>query len=175
MQTNSDDCRQVFFSGQINICLIFKVILIYFYLHDRTIRLTAWKVSVFWVFLCPYFPAFELNMERYSVSYLIQSECDKIRTRKTPNLTLITQWLLTLMKVGVNSFMMVLKLNVVNKKSMCENLTLEITWEKNCKRQDSNLTYFLHIAYLTYPALKKKLLLRTLKESLSLRTQRGPY
>ena len=33
----------------------------------------------------PYFPAFGLNMERYSVSLGIQSECGKIRTRITPN------------------------------------------------------------------------------------------
>ena len=34
----------------------------------------------------PYFPAFGLNMERYSVSLRIQFECGKIRTRKTPNM-----------------------------------------------------------------------------------------
>ena len=33
----------------------------------------------------PYFPAFELISERYSVPLCIQSECRKIRTRKTPN------------------------------------------------------------------------------------------
>ena len=33
----------------------------------------------------PYFSAFELNTERYSVSLRIQSECGKIRTRITPN------------------------------------------------------------------------------------------
>ena len=33
----------------------------------------------------PYFPAFGLNTERYSVSLRIQSECGKIRTRTTPN------------------------------------------------------------------------------------------
>ena len=33
----------------------------------------------------PDFPAFRLHMERYSVSLRIQSECGKIRTRKTPN------------------------------------------------------------------------------------------
>ena len=32
-----------------------------------------------------YFPAFGLNMERYEVLLCIQSECGKIRTRKTPN------------------------------------------------------------------------------------------
>ena len=34
------------------------------------------------VFSGPYFPAFGLNTERYSVSLRIQSECGKIRTRK---------------------------------------------------------------------------------------------
>ena len=33
----------------------------------------------------PYFPAFELNTERYFVSLSIQSECGKIRTRKIRN------------------------------------------------------------------------------------------
>ena len=32
-----------------------------------------------------YFPACELNMERYKVSIRIQSVCEKIPTRKTPN------------------------------------------------------------------------------------------
>ena len=31
----------------------------------------------------PYFPAFGLNMERYSAHHHIQSECGKIRTRIT--------------------------------------------------------------------------------------------
>ena len=34
----------------------------------------------------PHFPAFGLNMERYSVSLRIQSEFGKIRTSKTPNM-----------------------------------------------------------------------------------------
>ena len=34
----------------------------------------------------PYFPAFGLNKETYSVSLRIQSLCGKIRTRKTPNM-----------------------------------------------------------------------------------------
>ena len=36
-------------------------------------------------FTGPYFPAFGLNTERFGVSLCIQSECGKIRTRKTPN------------------------------------------------------------------------------------------
>ena len=38
-----------------------------------------------WSFSDLYFPAFGLNTERYSVFLPIQSECGKIRTRKTPN------------------------------------------------------------------------------------------
>ena len=33
-------------------------------------------------FSAPYFPAFRLNTERYSISLRIQSKCGKIRTRK---------------------------------------------------------------------------------------------
>ena len=41
----------------------------------------AWKVSKYGVFSAPYFPAFGLNTERYSVSpYSV--ECGKIRTIK---------------------------------------------------------------------------------------------
>ena len=40
------------------------------------------KVSKYGVFSGPYFLAFGLNTERYGVSLRIQSECDKIRTRK---------------------------------------------------------------------------------------------
>ena len=32
-----------------------------------------------------YFPAFELNMERYSVPLHMSSKCGKIRTENTPN------------------------------------------------------------------------------------------
>ena len=40
---------------------------------------------------CPYseflyFPSFGQNTQRYSVSLCIQSECWKIRTKKTPNM-----------------------------------------------------------------------------------------
>ena len=43
---------------------------------------TAWKVPKYGVFSGPYFLAFGLNTERYSISLRIQSECGKIRTRK---------------------------------------------------------------------------------------------
>ena len=42
-------------------------------------------MSKYGVFSDPYFPAFGLNTERYSVSLRIQSECGTIRTRITPN------------------------------------------------------------------------------------------
>ena len=45
-------------------------------------RVTAWKTSKYRVFSGPYFPAFGLNTEIYSVNLRIQSEYRKIRTRK---------------------------------------------------------------------------------------------
>ena len=45
--------------------------------------ITACKVSKYGVFSGPYFLAFGLNTERYFVSLCIQSECGKIRTKKT--------------------------------------------------------------------------------------------
>ena len=48
-------------------------------------HLTTSKVSVFGVFSGPYFPAFGLNTGRYGVSLRIPSECEKTRTRRTPN------------------------------------------------------------------------------------------
>ena len=44
--------------------------------------------ELIWFPFFPHFPAFRLNMERYSISSHIQSECGKIRemrTRITPN------------------------------------------------------------------------------------------
>ena len=38
-----------------------------------------------WSFSGPYFPTFALNTERYGASFRVQSECGKMRTRKTPN------------------------------------------------------------------------------------------
>ena len=38
-----------------------------------------------WNYSGSYFPAFGLNTERYSASFHIQSECEKLRTRQTPN------------------------------------------------------------------------------------------
>ena len=43
------------------------------------------KIVHIWSFSGPYFPVLGLNSEIYSVSLRIQSECAKIRTRKTPN------------------------------------------------------------------------------------------
>ena len=42
----------------------------------------------------PYFLAFRLNTETYSVSLLIQSECGIIATRITPSTDTFTQWVL---------------------------------------------------------------------------------
>ena len=44
---------------------------------------TVWKVSIYGVFSGPYFLAFGLNTERYSVPLHIQPKCRKRRTRKS--------------------------------------------------------------------------------------------
>ena len=54
--------------------------------YNNMVSLTAWKMSVFRVFLARIFQHFWLNTERYSVSPLIQSECWKIRTKKFQNM-----------------------------------------------------------------------------------------
>ena len=43
------------------------------------------NVSVFGVFLVPYFPTLGLNREVSTVNLSIQSECEKMHTRKIPN------------------------------------------------------------------------------------------
>ena len=56
---------------------VYFVIYIFFVHCVKSVRIRSYSG--------PYFPAFELNTERYSVSLRIQSECCKIRTRITPN------------------------------------------------------------------------------------------
>ena len=64
-------------------------VLIYFYNKGLFLKLVSVihcaKSVRIRSFSGPYFPAFGLNTERYGVSVRIQSECGKIRTRKTPN------------------------------------------------------------------------------------------
>ena len=49
---------------------------------EREFRITAWKVFKYEAFSSPYFPAFGLNTEIYSVNFRNKSEYKKIRTRK---------------------------------------------------------------------------------------------
>ena len=74
------------------ILLLFKIFFrVIFYLAVAFQRLwfpkaVMWyphfRESKYKVFSGPYFPVFGLSTERYSVSLRIQSECEKIRTRK---------------------------------------------------------------------------------------------
>ena len=66
----------------------------YIWLRKILIRKTAgcrtlskiYDEAIFWSIFFPYIPAFGLNMERYSVSLRIKSECGKIREKCGPNL-----------------------------------------------------------------------------------------
>ena len=60
------------------------------------------KIVRTWSFPYPYFPAFGLNMERYGESLLIQSECQKIRTGKTPNTDTFQAVLCSICKCKLN-------------------------------------------------------------------------
>ena len=55
------------------------------HLHIYDLKVQCVKSVRIWSYSGPYFPAFGLNIERYSVSLRIQSECGKKRTRITPN------------------------------------------------------------------------------------------
>ena len=59
-----------------------KWLLLFSYIKGQN---TAWKVSVFGVFQVRFFSTFGLNTGRYLGSLCIQSECGKIRTRKSSN------------------------------------------------------------------------------------------
>ena len=48
----------------------------------------------------PFLPAFGLNTERYPASLRIQSECGKIRTRKTPNTDTFYAMLITVITLN---------------------------------------------------------------------------
>ena len=55
----------------------------------KDVRLWTWlhlHCVKMWRFSGPYFHSFKLNMEIYGVNLCIQSKCEKIRTRKTPNM-----------------------------------------------------------------------------------------
>ena len=58
----------------------FPFVAVYFVIWQHCVKSVRFRS-----FSGPYFPAFVLNSERYEVSLRIQSECWKIRTRKTPN------------------------------------------------------------------------------------------
>ena len=59
-----------------------------YYGQDCRFHYTSCKVKSVSIrsFSGPYFPAFGLNSERYTITLRIQSECGKTRTRKTPDM-----------------------------------------------------------------------------------------
>ena len=54
--------------------------------QDYHNTITLRKNSSIWRFSSPYFLRFGLTTERHRINLRIQSECRKIRTRKTPNM-----------------------------------------------------------------------------------------
>ena len=66
-----------------------------------------------------YFPALVLNTERYGVSFRIQSECGKIRTRKPPNPdTFHIVLIIHLLCIRRNILFLISKLQIFSKNQM---------------------------------------------------------
>ena len=65
----------------------------------------------------PYFPAFGLNTEIYSVSLRVQSECGKRRTRITPNTD--TFYIVIVFPFSVVSFGSLARSSVTTSQFFC--------------------------------------------------------
>ena len=73
----------------------------------------------------PHFPAFGLNTERYGVSFHIQSECGKIRTRITPNMDTFKQFLKgSMFKAGLNAVFVFQPEDMLNCAYILTNISL---------------------------------------------------
>ena len=113
-----------------------------------------------WSFSGPYFPAFGLNMERYSVSVRIQSECGKIQARKTPNTDSFkagkvfvisfyeSRWYWLTHVIVVRGKV---KIAVVHPKNIHENNSLVFRRNYMFKR------FIVHINYITWSFIKMKI------------------
>ena len=69
----------------------YRMILFYSFYRIENVS-SSGKIVRIWSYSALRFPAFGLNMERYSASLCIQSECRKMRTRITPMQALFTQY-----------------------------------------------------------------------------------
>ena len=86
-----------------------------------------------WSFSGPYFPAFGLNTERYSVSLRIQSECGKIKTKKYPNTDAAHAVISSTTEDKINLFKQhaLLSKNIVSKMKL---------WNHNIPQNSTNKT-----------------------------------
>ena len=101
---------------------------------------SAWKVSAFGVSLVRIFSAFGLNTEKYGVSLRIQSECGKIRTRKTPNTDTFHAVIGLAFSFRLNSFSYsILTLPNLLKTDKCsnKNRNIQIFWYISTKNVQS--------------------------------------
>ena len=91
----------------------------------------------------PNFPAFELNTERYGLSFRIQQECGKISTRKTSNtdtfhgvILVILQWLMLpfLLKTGLRFTGCLIVLYYFSEKLLCRKSVKKRRWNKGMQQ-----------------------------------------
>ena len=79
----------------------------------------------------PHFPVFELNRERYSVSFCIQSKCGKMRNRISPNTDFFTQCCSAWQELFLMNwfFIMDTKVTSVCNKSICDRELILSRWK----------------------------------------------
>ena len=102
------------------------------------------KIVRIWSFSCPYFPAFGLNTERHGVSLRIQSECGKIRTRKTPT----TETFYTVIVLFMSQRHSKRTNQNVFKKRQIYEYSLRQVIKKKRKKRKINLLTRIHYVYI---------------------------
>ena len=73
----------------------------------------------------PYFPGFEQNTERYGVIPRIHSECEKIRTRKTPNTDTfhaVKTMVKSIFTILPKSFCIMLMMKLISSLITCQSI-----------------------------------------------------
>ena len=104
------------------------------------VRKQHWMKSVrIWSFCGSYFLAFGLNRERYCISLHIQSECGKIRTRKTPNTDTFYSVQKGKVSRGREGFVELLSHYHTNRNKMSENSFIKVYWIWHGFEEECNL------------------------------------
>ena len=92
-----------------------------------------------WSYSGLHFPAFALNTKRYDLSLRIQSECGKMRTRKTQNTVDISLAVAASHHPWKSIFKLFLKLSWLEKSFMCIEWHVYSVWRYPRKKAKQNI------------------------------------